>query len=196
VPVVATSKLGGERSQDCFLRLSVFLIYWEAGSLLVFPHCNKRRSVVILDPNFQSWGSRMTVRRQIFAVLRRAKSYLANGANIKSNRISTIGNTDRRRTPRVHVHIPLFVYGHTPEGDPFHEDTWTISINGAGGLISMSSRVQPGQKLALTNQGNDQTEQCIVVSVMAGSTDGSKIALKFPRPMPQFWRELEIGKSR
>jgi len=59
----------------------------------------------------------------------------------------------------------------------------------------MSSRVQPGQRLAVTNQGNDQTEQCIVVSVVTGSSNGNKIALKFPSPMPRFWRELEIGKS-
>ena len=59
----------------------------------------------------------------------------------------------------------------------------------------MSSRVQPGQRLVVTNQGNDQTEQCIVVSVVKGSSNGRKIALKFPSPMQWFWRELEIGKS-
>jgi hypothetical protein len=129
-------------------------------------------------------------------MLRRVKSYFAKGANAETHKTATIGHIERRRTPRVYVHIPIFVYGHTPEGDPFHEETWTISINGGGGLISMSSRVQPGQRLAVTNQGNDQTEQCIVVSVTAGWTDGGKIALKFPTPMPQFWRQLEIGKSR
>jgi hypothetical protein len=129
-------------------------------------------------------------------MLRRVKSYFAEHTNTNTNKTRTIGYIERRRTPRVYVHIPLFVYGRTPAGDPFHEETWTISINGGGGLISMSSRVKPGQRLAVTNQGNDQTEQCIVVSVTAGPTDGSKIALKFPTPMPQFWRQLEIGKNR
>lgn len=137
----------------------------------------------------------MRVARQIFAMLRRVQSYFAKRTDTKTNKTRTIGYIERRQTPRVYVHIPLFVYGRTPAGDPFHEETWTISINGGGGLISMSSRVQPGQRLAVTNQGNDQTEQCIVVSVRAGPTDGSKIALKFPTPMPQFWRQLEIGKS-
>jgi hypothetical protein len=138
----------------------------------------------------------MKVARQIFAMLRRFKSYFAKRTNTHTNKTRTIGYIERRRTPRVYVHIPLFVYGRTPAGDPFHEETWTISINGSGGLISMSSCVQPGQRLVVTNQGNDQTEQCIVVSVKAGPTDGSKIALKFPAPMPQFWRQLEIGKNR
>jgi hypothetical protein len=137
----------------------------------------------------------MKIARKIFAKLWWAKSNLAKRTDTKSANTAVVGYTDRRGTPRVYVHIPLFVYGHTPGGDPFHEETCTISINGAGGLVSMSSRVQPGQRLVVTNQGNDQTEQCIVVSVVAGSTDGSNIALKFPAPMPQFWRELEIGKS-
>ncbi len=137
----------------------------------------------------------MRVTPKFIAMLRRVKSYLAKLTNAKTGGTSTAGYADRRRTPRVYVHIPLFVYGHTPGGDPFHEEACTISINGAGGLISMSSRVRPGQRLVVTNQGNDQTEQCVVVSVVAGPTDGGKIALKFPTPMPQFWRGLEIGKS-
>jgi hypothetical protein len=137
----------------------------------------------------------MSLARKIFAMLRWGKSHPARRADHKSTGTGTLELIDRRVTPRVYVHIPIFVYGRTPSGDPFHEEARTISINGAGGLISMSSRVQPGQRLAVTNQGNDQTEQCVVVSVAEGTADGSDIALKFPAPMPQFWRELEIGKS-
>lgn len=137
----------------------------------------------------------MSVARKIIAMLRWGKSYPAKRLDYKITGTRTVELPDRRVTPRVYVHIPLFVYGRTPSGDPFHEEARTISINGAGGLISMSSRVQPGQRLAVTNQGNDQTEQCTVVSVVAGSADGSDIALKFPAPMPQFWRGLEIGKG-
>ena len=137
----------------------------------------------------------MSVARKIFAILRWGKSYPAGRADYRTAGSRTVELPDRRVTPRVYVRIPLFVYGRMPSGDPFHEEARTISINGAGGLISMSNRVQPGQRLAVTNQGNDQTEQCIVVSVAGGLADANKIALKFPAPMPQFWRELEIGKS-
>ena len=137
----------------------------------------------------------MSVARKIFAMLRWGKSYPAKRTDHRSTGTRTVELPDRRVTPRVYVHIPLFVYGHTQTGDPFHEETSTISINGAGGLISMWSRVQPGQRLAVTNQGNDQTEQCIVVSVAGGLADANNIALKFPAPMPHFWRGLEIGKS-
>jgi len=150
---------------------------------------------VVVELIFQPSGFRMSVARKIFAMLWWAKSYPAKRPDRKITGTRTVELPDRRVTPRVFVHIPLFVYGHTQAGDPFHEEARTISINGAGGLISMSSRVEPGQRLAVTNQGNEQTEQCIVVSVVAGASDGSNIALKFPTPMPQFWRRLEIGKG-
>jgi hypothetical protein len=134
----------------------------------------------------------MRFARKIFAILRRVGWFRAKRTDSNTAKIPT---ADRRGTRRVSVHIPVFVYGRTLGGDPFHEETYTILVNGNGGLISMSSRVRPGQRLVVTNQGNDQTELCIVVSVEPRVTDRSKIALKFPKPAPLFWRGLEIGNS-
>jgi hypothetical protein len=102
--------------------------------------------------------------------------------------------TDHRATSRIHVHLPLFIHGIMLGGDPFYEETYTISINGTGGLILMASSVQPGQRIVVTNQGNDQAQECVVVSV-AAQPAGSYVAFEFPTPMPQFWRGLEIGSS-
>jgi hypothetical protein len=134
----------------------------------------------------------MTIARKIFALLRRAGSFLSGRkyrASVKSSFV------DRRGTRRVSVHIPLFVYGRTVGGDPFYEEAYTIQVNGNGGLISMSNPVRPGQRLVVTNQGNEKTERCIVVSVAARASDRNNIALKFPEPAPHFWRGLEIGKG-
>jgi hypothetical protein len=105
---------------------------------------------------------------------------------------STAEYTDRRMTSRIYVHIPLFICG--LGRDPFYEETYTISINGTGGLIFMATSVQPGQRIVVTNQGNDQTQECVVVSV-AAQPAGSHVGFKFPTPMPQFWRGLEISKG-
>jgi hypothetical protein len=133
---------------------------------------------------------------KIFDVLKRAELLRAKRKDTKTIGASTVGHTERRMTGRIYVHIPLFIYGYTPSGNPFYEETYTIVINGAGGLISMTSSVQRGQRLVVTNEGNDQTQECVVVSVEAQLAHSSYIALKFPTPMPQFWRGLEIGKSR
>ena len=137
----------------------------------------------------------MRFARKIFAILRRFAWFRAPRTDSNTAKIPSADRTDRRGTRRVSVHIPVFVYGRTVGGDPFYEETFTILVNGNGGLISMSSRVRPGQRLVVTNQGNDQTELCIVVSVEPRVTDRSKIALKFPKPAPLFWRGLEIGNS-
>ena len=102
--------------------------------------------------------------------------------------------TDRHATSRIDAHLPLFIYGSLLGGDPFYEETFTISINGTGGLVLMASSVQPGQRIMVTNQGNDQTQECAVVSV-APQPAGSYVAFEFPTPMPQFWHGLEIGKG-
>lgn len=95
---------------------------------------------------------------------------------------------------QIDARLPLFIYGSLPGGDPFYEETFTMSIDGAGGLILMASRVQPGQRITVTNQANDQTQECVVVSV-APQPAGSYVAFKFLTPMPQFWHGLEIGKG-
>ena len=107
---------------------------------------------------------------------------------------STAEHMDRRATSRIDAHLPLFIYGSLPDGDPFYEETFTISINGTGGLILMASSVQPGQRIMVMNQANDQTQECVVVSVAAQSA-GNYVAFKFTTPVPQFWHGLEIGKG-
>jgi hypothetical protein len=132
---------------------------------------------------------------KIFDALKRAELLRAKRKDTITAGASTVGNRDRRMTARIYVHIPLFIYGYTPGGTPFYEETYTISINGAGGLISMTSSVQPGQRLVVTNAGNDRTQECVVVSVQAQLAHASYIALKFPTPLSLFWRDVEIGKN-
>ena len=128
---------------------------------------------------------------RIFEALKQAELSRAKRKNTKTVGPSDVRYTDRRVTRRIYVRIPLFIYGYTPRGDPFYEEAHTIAVNGGGGLISMTRGVQPGQRLVVTNEGNDQTQECVVVSI---APYGSYVGLKFPTPTPQFWRNLEIGK--
>jgi hypothetical protein len=129
---------------------------------------------------------------KIFEALRRAESLRAKQKESKTVGACNVGYTDRRTTSRIYVRIPLFIYGYAPDGDPFYEETYSIVVNGAGGLISTTSDVRPGQRLVVTNEGNDQTQECVIVSV---EPHDGRIALRFPTPLPEFWRGLEIGKS-
>lgn len=101
---------------------------------------------------------------------------------------------ERRRTARLNVQVPLFVYGYTPEGNPFYEDACTIAINTQGGLIFMPTIVRPGQRLLVTKEGNEQAKECIVLSVRARLSQGADVALEFPTPLPHFWGDWEGQK--
>ena len=98
---------------------------------------------------------------------------------------------ERRRAARLNVQVPLFVYGYTPEGDPFYEDARTIAINTHGGLIFMPTIVRPGQRLLVTKEGDEQAKECIVLSVRARLAQGADVALEFPTPIPYFWGNWE-----
>lgn len=101
---------------------------------------------------------------------------------------------ERRRTPRKHIPIPLFVYGHTAEGHPFYEETFTNAVNVHGGSMRMEASVQLGQRLLVTNQNNECAQPCIVVFVGAQVGGGIDVAFSFTAAMPYFWRSMRTDK--
>jgi len=64
----------------------------------------------------------------------------------RAAKVCTPIRPERRRTPRRHIPIPLFVYGHTPEGHPFYEETFTSAVNVHGGSMRLEASVQLGQR--------------------------------------------------
>jgi hypothetical protein len=103
---------------------------------------------------------------------------------------------ERRRTPRRHLPIPLFVYGHTPEGPPFYEETFTTAVNVHGGSMRMDANVQLGQRLLVTNEKNECAQPCIVVFVGTRMGGGVDVAFSFTAAMPYFWRNPGADKFK
>jgi hypothetical protein len=132
---------------------------------------------------------------KIFDALKRTELGRGKPRQTRPAATSTTTRPDRRQMVGIYIQIPLFVYGYTPSGDPFYEEACTIAIKADGGLISMQSVVRAGQQLLVTNKGNDQTQECVVVSVEARLGHDFDVTFQFPVPMPQFWRNVEIGKG-
>ena len=103
---------------------------------------------------------------------------------------------DRRLTRRVLVEIPLSVEGESPRRDSFRENTRTISINAHGGLMALLMPVQPGQRLLVTNHGNERTQEAVVVWAKLRHPSGMNIGFRFSAATPQFWSNLEIGQAK
>lgn len=94
---------------------------------------------------------------------------------------------DKRRAERISANVSVLVYGRLGN-EPFQEATETINVSGRGGLIRISARVGPSQKLVLTNLHTDEDQTCRV-SRLVQTSDGKTLAgLEFLQPAPQFWR--------
>lgn len=132
---------------------------------------------------------------KLFNVLKLAPWTRTKPSSPRAPSIVSPARPERRATVRTYVQIPLFVYGYPPQGEPFYEDVATVAINADGGVISMETVVRPGQLMLVTNKGNEQKQECMVVSVVARLGNKLDVEIKFPTPSPQFWRNVEIGKS-
>ena len=107
----------------------------------------------------------------------------------KSTELFTPIRPERRRTPRQHAPVPLFVYGYAPEGHTFYERTETIAVNVHGGSMRMETAVQLGQRLLVTNRENECSQPCIVVFVGVRLGGGFDVAFSFTAAMMHFWEK-------
>jgi hypothetical protein len=94
---------------------------------------------------------------------------------------------DRRSSERFWAYEPLLVYGHAAADDPFHEGTEALHVNARGGLITLSTAVNPGQTLLLINKVNLKEQKCNVVREKSTYLNRTAIIVEFAQPVPDFW---------
>ena len=107
------------------------------------------------------------------------------GKEVLDNPLGAI--PERRATKRFLANTPVLVYGYGATDDPFHERTEALSVNASGGLITLTSAVNPGQTLLLINEANLKEERCTVVRQVSIHLNRIDIAVKFWQPVPDFW---------
>ena len=94
---------------------------------------------------------------------------------------------DRRSTKRVWAYASVLVYGYGAPESPFHEGTEALCVNARGGLITLSTTVNPGQMLLLMNKVNLKEQSCSVVRQQSTYLNRTAVVVKFPEPVPDFW---------
>ena len=57
---------------------------------------------------------------------------------------------------------PVLVYGRGVDEEPFHEETNVRVLNLRAGLITLSTRVEPGQQLVHLNVATEENQRCHV----------------------------------
>lgn len=98
-----------------------------------------------------------------------------------------IGNSDRRRTQRVHIAMPIIVRCRDAK-PPFEEKTQTVSVNANGCLLRLQASVARTQKVLLVNPQTTEELPCTVIFL--GKKDGGKteVGIEFGEASPLFWR--------
>jgi general secretion pathway protein A len=145
------------------------------------PQPAPRRSV-----NGRGNGNRRRTKRNLRAQLRRRYQ--------ESHPSGAHGNGQQPPAGINQIKLPLFVYGCGPDGEPFYEHATTVATNPHGGLISMTTPVQPGQRILITNKETECSQECIVEFLGARLSRGVDVAFEFPTPMPEFWGPRDLAK--
>jgi hypothetical protein len=94
---------------------------------------------------------------------------------------------NRRRSQRVLMTIPVRVSGQNGVGLPFEEETHTRAISAHGGLILMSTQVNRGQRLTLSNVQTKAALECVVAHIDSHQGGHPQVGVEFMLPNPIFW---------
>ena len=100
------------------------------------------------------------------------------------------------RADAVSLEIPVKVHGSkvtevvrevTPHTEPFEEQTSTMIVFPQGGVVRMSTSVNVGQMLVVTNLKSRQDAICRVVKVRTFSNLQGYVEVEFTHPQPGYW---------
>ena len=102
--------------------------------------------------------------------------------------------SDRRRSNRVALATPVFVYGWLAD-EPFSESAETLNVSAVGGLIQLSANVALSQELILTNLQTNEDVPCRVARSVREGDDKTLAGLDFLQDSPKFWQIDFVSKS-
>jgi len=123
---------------------------------------------------------------RIFDALKHAQS--ERKGHVQQDAPADGGFPDRRRSPRSPLDISVYVYGHGPDTEPFHEEAHTLNVNATGALLLLSVPVETGQELLLTNDLTQKEQDCRVVFLGTRRSRTVEAGIAFPRINPGFWK--------
>ncbi|OLD62043.1 MAG: hypothetical protein AUI53_03155 [Acidobacteria bacterium 13_1_40CM_2_60_7] len=95
--------------------------------------------------------------------------------------------SNRRRSQRVLMKIPVRVSGQTALASPFEEETHTLAISAHGALIPISTSVNRGQRLTLSNVHTKAALECVVAHIDRLLGQQLQVGVEFALPNPVFW---------
>ena len=125
---------------------------------------------------------------RIFEALKQVQVLRASKAPPEPPESDAVEIPERRKSRRWALDISVYVYGHGPGTEPFHEEAHTLKVNADGALLLLSVPVHKGQKLLLTNLQTQQDQDCRVVYLGTQHSRTVETGVAFPQTNPDFWQ--------
>ena len=95
--------------------------------------------------------------------------------------------SNRRRSQRVLLRIPISVEFSGPDKQSIVEATHTLVVSAHGGLLYLKAKISIGQLVTVKNPDTKDEQFCRVVYVNT-QLDNAEVGIEFMKPAPTFWR--------
>jgi len=96
--------------------------------------------------------------------------------------------SNRRRSQRVLLRMPIAVIASGPDKKMLRENTQTLVVNAHGALINLDLPVRVGQVVILQNPETGEEQSCRVVRINPVRDSKTEVGIEFLKPAPNFWR--------
>jgi hypothetical protein len=96
--------------------------------------------------------------------------------------------SNRRRSQRVLLRIPVVVITLGADKQPVPEETHTAVVSAHGGLIYLKTKVSVGQLLTIKNPATREEQPCRVTFLNPLQAGTSEVGIEFMKPSPTFWQ--------
>src|ERR1700730_9343158 len=125
---------------------------------------------------------------RIFEALKQVQFLRTSKAPPEPPESDTVEIPERRRSRRWAPDISVYVYGHGPGTEPFHEEAHTLKVNADGALLLLSVPVHKGQKLLVTNLQTQHDQDCRGVYLGTQHSRTVETGVTCPQANPDFWQ--------
>src|SRR5882757_4714690 len=104
-----------------------------------------------------------------------------------THRDNATATTNKRRSERVVLTVPLVISVKTSDGRIVNKDAKTEVVNAHGGLLICDLFIMAGETIVLTNPRSGASELCRVVRCEKSDSEDVAVAFQFEKPTPSFW---------
>ena len=95
-------------------------------------------------------------------------------------------SSERRRSPRFFLRVPIVVRGESVDKKSFSEETVTVDVSAHGAVVPLTTKVVLGQTLTLVNPQNWDERDVRITRFVSSCGTPAQIGVEFPNPAPEF----------